>query len=130
MGEAEGCDAGIVNLWAGQFCATREPCELEKMSFCLREENEGLALEPVFEKGKSGIDGTGRAVDAGVGRDADELVDAGPGNRPGGVAVAEMVERGEGWVMKRGVLPMGVDEDVGIQGDHERSSRLTRVGRN
>jgi len=124
VGEAEGGDAGIVDFRAGELGPAGQAGELPEVGFAFGEEQEGFALEPVLKKGQGGINGSARAVNAGVGGDAEEFVEAGPGNRPGTKRITESFERVECHGVKSRVLPVGIDEDIGVQCDHAVSDLL------
>ena len=54
--------------------------------------------------------------------DREELVDARPGDGPGGASFGETAEPGRGAVVPVGVGAVGVDEDVRVDCDHAKRS--------
>jgi hypothetical protein len=54
--------------------------------------------------------------------DTQKLPDAEDWNRPGLVSLGEVPHRAQGGGMQRRLLAVGMDENVRIDGDHERPS--------
>lgn len=126
VGKAERGDAGIVNEGAGELGVAGQNGQFSKMGFAFGKQHERRAGQPIFEKIQGGFERRGWAVDTKMGDNAKELMQAGPRNGPGCGAVAELIDDIQGRDMKWGILPMGIDEDIGIQGYHLRIRDVDR----
>ena len=118
MGKANGCYARVMHFRPDEFGPAGEPGKMSKMGRSLGEKQKRLALKPVFQKCQCHVDGSRRAVDARMGNNTDELMEAGPRNGPWRGVIAKSRETLYGSPVKRGVLPVGIDKNIGINGNH------------
>lgn len=117
--ETEGGDPGVVDSWSVDFSSEGELVEFVEVSGAFPEETESRAGTPSGECVESDVQRSGRTIDFGVGDDGEELMETWPWNRPRLARGGESFEPGEGGFMPGRVLAMAVDEDVGVDGDHE-----------
>src|SRR5215211_9457337 len=95
----------------------------------LAQQSQRRAREPALDLGYGRSDRTGSAKDPRMRDDPEELVQTRPGNRPRGRILREAADRRRCTPVTIRVAAMGGDEDVRVDGDHERSesNRASRI---
>jgi hypothetical protein len=115
---AERCDARVVDLRAGDPPFLQGTPQLRPVTVGLGHKDQTGGFEPC----RYLIDRHGerrrRRVNSRVGHDGQELVETRPGNAPRGSPFCQFGDPVVGDVMPRRVLPMGVNEQVGVESDH------------
>ena len=117
--EAEGGDAGIVDFGASDFSREREFAQFLEVSWSFAEEAEGGARLPGGEGVQGGDEGRGWLVNFWMSHDGQELMKAGPRDGPRAFRIGESGEFLVRSFVPRRVLAVGVDQDVGVDRDHE-----------
>ena len=88
----------------------------------LRSKLEVRRLEPGGNLIQGDVERRRRIIDARVGDDGDELVQARPGDRPARRALRQSGDAGVGAVVPEGIGAVRVDEQIGVDRDHARVS--------
>lgn len=114
-------DAGVVDAGTGNAAGFEKPAELGPVAVGLAQEREARGFEPGVHLPERGGERRGGLVDPGVRDDGEELVDAGPRDRPRGLAFGEGLEPRDGLVVPLRVLAVRVDEQVAV--DRDRAPR-------
>lgn len=109
-------DARVMHLRAGDPPLPEGRPELRPVAFGFREEHQAGCLEPRLDLVQGCGEGRGRGVDSGVSHDSQELVQARPGDGPGGPALGQLRDPRVGGIVPRGVFAVGVDEQVRVEG--------------
>lgn len=114
---AQGRDARVMDLRSGdsspcENCSQRRPVVRR-----LGQEHQGWRPEPGVHLVESARQGRRRGVDAGMGDDGEKLVNTWPGDRPGRGPFCKFRNSLRGRIVKRRILAVSVDQDVGVDGD-------------
>ena len=107
---------GIVHLGSSDTSVLEEPTKNSPVSGGLRERRQAGRLEPGIDLFQGQRKRRGRTVDSGMGHDSQKLVEARPGDRPGGRCAGQPADASERGLVPRRVLAMGVHEEVGVDG--------------
>jgi len=117
--EAKGGDAGVVNFGTANFSGEGELAQFFEISRSLTQEAERGACLPSRERIQGNREGSGRLVDFRMSRDGQELMKTGPGDGPWFFGIGQSGDFLVRAFMPRGVFAVGVDQDVGVDRDHE-----------
>ena len=99
MVEADRGDAGIVDFGAFDFSRRGQGGQGIKVSRPLTEQSQSRTDLPGFQGLERRGQGCWWVIDSGVGHDGKELVDHGPGDRPGSAGIRQHRDAFEGWSM-------------------------------
>ena len=121
MSHAEGSDPCVVNDRAADARALHEAGEYAGEIVRLVEQVDGGRAEPRLDL-RPRFGGIGGAVlpDPYARDGAEELVDARPGYGPRLVALGKLAHEGASNAVLRRLATMRVDEDVGVDSEHQR----------
>jgi hypothetical protein len=115
--ETQGSDPGVMDRGSGHLATDAKLFEDVEVAWSLVEEDDARRGEPGMDLSHGLGPWCGRSVDPRVRHDGEELVHTRPGHGPRSLRLGEVVEeRGRGGV-KRGVRPMGINQQVGVDGD-------------
>src|SRR5208282_5194213 len=89
----------------------------------LRQELQIARRPPGVHRREGRFQESWRMVDTLMGDNGDKLVNAGPGHRPNRASPPQLLEALLGCRMKFAVLPVRVNQQIGINGDHEPEPR-------
>jgi hypothetical protein len=117
--DAECGDAGVVHQGPRDEARLDLRPEGHPVLLGLGEQHEARSLQPRVDLRERIRERRRRCVAARVGDDAEELVNARPGYRPGRDPFGELRDAAAGRLEPGRVLPVRVDEDVGVDRDHE-----------
>ena len=113
----QGHNAGVMDPRAGNSSANEQRPQCRPVVGQLGQKHKGRRLEPSIHLIEGARQRRGRRVDTGTGDDGEKFVNARPGNRLGRLALREFRNSLRGCVVKRRVLAMSVNENVGVDGD-------------
>lgn len=119
MLRAESGDASIVDAGSGHCSARDERAQLVPVLVRFRKQYECRRFQPCIDLPKRCLEWRRRIVDARVGNDGEKLVQAWPRDRPSCAAFGKVGDAFCRSGVKRRVLAMRVNEDVGIDCDQE-----------
>ena len=118
MLKAESNDVSVVNQISDCACLAKGLVEDRSVSFRFGEQKERRRGQYLFQILQSNVQRNRRMKDSGMSDNSEELVDAGPGNRPGQRPFRQSLEE-----LKRGAVALArlnfsMDEDVRVDGLH------------
>lgn len=116
MCQAKGSNARIMKNRASQFTRQGDFFQAIQMSWTFRKHSQSRSLEERLQKGECLGYRTGGAVNPGMGYDGQKFMQNRPGQGPGRRALGQAGYGFLGLLMKWRILPVGINEDLGIQG--------------
>lgn len=119
MVQANRGDSGVVDFRALDFSCGRlfgECFEVTRTFAQQPQAGTGLPCSERFERGRQW---RRWIVDLRVGHNGQEFMDAGPCDRPRSAGIRKRGDTIQSFLMPRRVFPVRVNEDVGIDSDHE-----------
>ena len=119
MVQADRGDAGIVDFRAFDFSGGRLVGECFKVPRPLAQQPQARAGLPCSKCFERGDERRRRIVNLRVSYNGEEFVKTRPCDRPRSTGISKMGDSVQGFLMPRRVFPVRVNEDVGIDGDHE-----------
>ncbi len=112
--EAQGGDSRIVNAGTADLSCQHAIAKALPVIGGLAEENQAWRLEPSFDLIDGGFGRRGRAENAGMRYDGQELMHDWPRNRPLGGGLGQGTHCLGSWLVPGRILAVGVDENVVI----------------
>lgn len=116
--QAQGRDPGVMDPGPAHSGGDQHVREMMLVPRPLLQEHEGRGLEPCCDLVQGGCHLAWGIVDPGMGHHRQELVDARPGDGPGVASFREASHRIRRPGVPFGIPAVGVDQEVGIHGDH------------
>ena len=116
--EAESNDVSVVNQISDCACLAKGLVEDRSVSFRFGEQKERRRGQYLFQILQSNVQRNRRMKDSGMSDNSEELVDAGPGNRPGQRPFRQPLEELERGAVALARLNFSMDEDVRVDGLH------------
>ena len=114
---AERGDPRVMHLWADDAARRHQSAQLVPVAVRLAEQDQRRGLYPRGDLVEGELKRRGRAVDPRMGDDAEEFVDARPGDGPGGAVFSQFRHAADGAVVPGRILSMGVDKQIRVDGD-------------
>ena len=109
--------ARVVDLGPGNLRRREEGFQLLPVPFRLPEQHQGRRLQPGVDLRDGPPDGRRGSEDPWMRGDGEKLVDARPRDRPGRPPFGQAGDAIEGGPVPGRLLAVGVDEEVGVDGD-------------
>jgi len=114
----QGGYSSIMNLGASNASVSHDRNQLGPVTLLLRQQCQGRRLQPCFDLFYRGSQRRWRGIDSWMRHNGKELVKARPGNGPGRAIFSQSCDVCGSGVMPGGILAVGIDEEIGIDGDH------------
>jgi hypothetical protein len=122
MLNAEGCDPRIMNPPASNLTGFKQLTQRRPMLVRFGQQHERRRFEPRVNLVARGWERRRRIINSWMRHDREKFVHAWPGDRPSGAAFREAGKMPRRDGVKRRVLAVCINEDIGVDGDQGRPS--------
>lgn len=113
----DGDDSSVMNTWPDNSSCMQRLTQNWPITGLLAQKDQRRRLEPRRDLSECLVECTGRSIDFRVSHDPDKFVDTWPRNGPWSERIGQFLDDfGRLWMIRR-IASMGVDQEVGVDGD-------------
>lgn len=124
MMETQGRDPCVMHASSSDLGANTEPLKVIQITQSFVEKLQPGGLLPARNRFERRRGRRGRMVDPRVSDDGKKLMNGTPGNRPMSPTPGKLRQRRDGSLVPLAILPVRVDQQVGINRDHDEVGSL------